>query len=51
MGSQEITCLLGLEDTLDGLARVRWYGHSLRRDNNDVLKKALIFEMVRRGRG
>ena len=47
--------LLGLVDTLDGLARVsglRWYGHVLRRDNGDVLRKTLDFEMVeRRGHG
>ena len=47
--------LLGLEDTLDGLARasgVRWYGHALRRGNGDVLRRALDFEVAgRRGRG
>ena len=47
--------LLGLKDTLDGLARaggVRWYGHVLRRDNGDVLRRALDFEVAgRRGRG
>ena len=47
--------LLGLKDTLDGLARVsgvRWYGHVLRRDNGDVLRRALDFEVVeRRGCG
>ena len=47
--------LLGLKDTLDGLARVsgvRWYGHVLRRDNCDVLRRALDFEVVgRRGHG
>ena len=47
--------LLSLKDTLDGLARVsgiRWYGNVLRRDNSDVLKRALDFEVVgRRGRG
>ena len=35
------------EDTLDGQARasgVRWYGHVLKRDNDDVLKRALILE-------
>ena len=47
--------LLGLKDTLDGLARasgMRWYGHVLRRDNDDVLKRALDFKVVeRRERG
>ena len=43
--------LLGLKDTLDGLARacgVRWYGHALRRNNNDVLRRALNFEVAGR---
>ena len=41
--------LLGLTDTLDGLTRasgVRWYGHVLRRDNGDVLRRALDFEVA-----
>ena len=46
-GSQELVSLLGLNDTLDGLARasgVRWYEH--------VLRRALDFEVARRrGRG
>ena len=43
--------LLGLKDTLDGLARacgVRWYGHVLRRDNGDVLRRALNFVVAGR---
>ena len=47
--------LLGLKDSLDGLARpsgVRWYGHVLRRDNDEVLRRALDVEVAgRRGRG
>ena len=46
--------LLGLKDTLDGLAKasgVRWYGHVLRRDNDDVLKRTLDFEVAERRRG
>ena len=47
--------LLGLKDTLDGLTRasgVRWYEHDLRKDDVDVLKRALDFEVAgRRGRG
>ena len=38
--------LLGLKNTLDGLAResgVRCYRHVLRRDNGDVLRRALDF--------
>ena len=41
--------LLSLKDTLDGLARasgVRCYEHVLRRDNGDVLRRALDFEMA-----
>ena len=45
--SQELISLLGLTDTLDGLARasgVQWYGHVLRRDKSDVLRRALDFK-------
>ena len=41
--------LLGLKDTLNGLtraSRVRWYGHALRRDNDEELRRALGFEAV-----
>ena len=37
--SQELISLLGLKNTLNGLARaggVQWYGHVLRTDNGDV---------------
>ena len=43
--------LLGLKNTLNGLARaseMRWYGHVLRRDNDEVLKRALNFEVAGR---
>ena len=47
--------MLGLKGTLDGLARaseVQCYGHVLRRNNGNVLRKALDFEVAeRRGRG
>ena len=53
--NQELMSLLGLKDTLNGLAmesRVRWYGHILRRDSGDVLKRGLDFEVAKRkGRG
>ena len=42
--SQELTSLLVLYDTLNGLARasgVQWYLHVLKRDNGDVLRRAL----------
>ena len=40
--SQELMSLLGLMNTLYGLARasgVRWHGHVLRGDNGDVLEE------------
>ena len=43
----EFMSWLGLKDTSDGLARasgVRWYGHVLRRDNSNALRRALDFE-------
>ena len=53
--SKELMSLIGLKNTLDELAKaseVRWYGHVLRRDNGDVLRRAFDFEMAgRRGRG
>ena len=52
--SQELMSLLSLKDILDGLARasgVRWYGHVLRRNNADVLRSVLDFEVAgKRGR-
>ena len=41
--------LQGLKNTLDGLARasgVRWYEHVLRRNNGDVLRRAMDFEVA-----
>ena len=53
--SQKLVSLLSLKDTLDGLARmcgVQWCGHVLRRDDVDVLRKVLNFEVAgRRGHG
>ena len=43
--------LLGLKNTLDGLVRasgMRWYGYVLRRDNGDVLRRVLYFEVAGR---
>ena len=40
--------LLGLKETADKLAKangVRWYGHVLRREDNDILQKALTYEV------
>ena len=53
--SQELMSLLGLKNTVDGLVRasgVQWYGHVLQRNNDDVLRRALDFEVVgKRGCG
>ena len=53
--SQKLMSLQGLKDTLNGLARasgVRWYGHVLRRDKGDVLRRALDIKVAeKRGRG
>ena len=41
--SQELMDLLGLVEPLDGPAwasGVRWYGHVLKRDNDDMFKRA-----------
>ena len=46
--TEELMNLLGLKGTLDRLAKangVRWYGHVLRRDGDDVLRKALEFQV------
>ena len=46
---------LGLQETVDILAKanaVRWYGHVMRRNSDDVLRKTLAFGVLeRRGRG
>ena len=42
--SRELMDMLGLKETIDGLARanaVRWFGHVLRKDEEIFLKKAL----------
>ena len=47
--------VLGLKDTLDRPSRatgVRWYVHVLIKDNSDVLRRVLYFEVAgKRGRG
>ena len=40
--------MLGLKKTLDRMAKangVRWYGHVIRRDANNILKKAMMLEV------
>ena len=54
--TEDLMDSLGLKETVDKLAKangVRWYGHVLRREEDDVLRKALAFEaggLRRRGR-
>ena len=52
--SLKLMDFLGLEETVDEPAKangVRWYEYALTRDNDDVLRRALDFEVIgRRGR-
>ena len=44
----ELMDMLGLHETVDRMARasgVRWYGHVLRREDGNILKDALAFEV------
>ena len=46
--TEDLMEMLGLKKTVVQMAKangVRWYGHVLRRDNGDVLKKELEFEV------
>ena len=41
-------CMLGLNESIDKLAKangVRWFGHVLRRPNDDILQRTLRFEV------
>ena len=53
--SEELMDLLGIKDSLDRMAKassIRWYGHVLRKENENVIVKALKFEVSgSRGRG
>ena len=53
--TEDLMDLLGLKETIEGLARangVRWYGHVLRREEGNALRRALDFNMDgRRKRG
>ena len=45
---EELMEMLGLKETLDRMAKangVRWYGHVIRRDDNNILKKAMMLEV------
>ena len=46
--TEDLMEMLGLKETVVQMAKangVRWYGHVLRRDDGDVLRKALEFEV------
>ena len=45
--------MLGLKQTLDRTAKangVRWYGHVIRRDDNNIMKKAMMLELKAKAR-
>ena len=45
---EELREMLGLKKTLDRMAKaneVRWYGHVIRRDDDNILKKAMMLEV------
>ena len=40
--------MLGLKETLDRMVKVnavRWYGHVISRDDDNILKKAMMLEV------
>ena len=46
--TEELMKMLGLKETLDKMAKangVKWYGHVVRRDDESILKKAMMFEV------
>ena len=45
---EQLMEMLGLKETMDRMAKangVRWYGHVVRRDDDNILKKAMIMEV------
>ena len=56
MNTEELMEMLGLKKTLDRMAKangVRWYGHVIRREDDNILKKAMMMEVLgqrKRGR-
>ena len=45
---EDLMEILGLKETLDRMAKangVRWYRHVIRRDDNNILKKAMMLEV------
>ena len=46
--TEELMEMLGLKKTLDRVAKanvVRWYGHVIRREDDNILKKAIMMEV------
>ena len=46
--TDDLMKMLGLKETLDKMAQangVRWYGHVVRRDEERILKKAMMFQV------
>ena len=45
--TEELMEMLGLKETLDRMAKangVRWYGHVIKRGDDNILKKAMMIE-------
>ena len=48
--TEELMEMLGLKKTLDRMAKangVRWYGHVIRKEDDNILKKAMMMEVNR----
>ena len=46
--TEELMEMLGLKKTLDRMAKangVRWYGHMIKREDDNILKKAMMMEV------
>ena len=46
--TEDLMKMLGLKETLDKMANaneVRWYGHAVRRDEESILKKAMMLQV------
>ena len=47
--TKDLMQMLDLNETIDQLAKancVRWYGHVLRKDKNNSLRRALVFMVI-----
>ena len=45
---EDLMDMLGLKETLDRMAKangVRWYGHVIRRDDYNILKRAMMMQV------